>query len=167
MSGNEPTVDVEKALKALRTRIAETEAQGHAERLAMPGRLAAAAFAAAVFALTAVPWVTVGSERPKTYSLWGFVERVEGVSVFTLVVVLVLAGTALWAGCAAEVGPRVPVLVGVLTVLALILLTWLSKQANEEFGDRYDDSVEWWPAPWLLAICAVGALAAVAARKQR
>lgn len=164
MSGKEPTVDIEKTLKAFRTRIAETDAAVHAERVAMPGRLAAVAFSTAVFVLTAVPWVTVGSERPKTYSMWGFIERVEGVSAFALIAVLVLAGTALWAGCAAEVGTRVPVLVGVLTVLVLGLLVWLSKQAGAEFDER---TVEWWPAPWLLAICAVGALAAVAARKQR
>ena len=87
-----------------------------------------------------------------------------GVRTFALIAVLVLAGTALWAGCAAEVGTRVPVVVGVLTVLVLSLLVWLSKQAGAEFDER---TVEWWPAPWLLAICAVGALAAVAARKQR
>ncbi len=166
MSGEHPPaspVDVEKTLRAFRTRIADLEARLHAERTVLPGRLASAAFAVGLFALTAVPWVTVGSERPKSYTLWGFVERVEGVSALTLIVVLALAGMTLWAGCVADAGQRVSLVVGALALGSLVLLVWMGQQAGDEFDER---SVDWWPAPWLLAFCVIGAAGAVAARRR-
>ena len=152
---------MDKTLRAFRTRIDDLEAELRAERLSLPPRLAAAAFAAALLPLTAVPWVTHG-RRDETATLWGLLTEV-GLPAFALLAsIVVLSGTALWSACEREAHGRVRVAVGVLTGVVVASAVWLAVEAGDEFGE----TSEWWPAPWLALVCAIGAGSAVGVRKR-
>ncbi|GAA4414428.1 hypothetical protein ACFQV2_04715 [Actinokineospora soli] len=156
------TSDVDKTLQAFRTRISDLESELRAEKLTLPPRLAAAAFAAALFPLTALPWVTHGSRSPETSTLWGLLTEV-GFPAFVLVAcVVALAGSALWAACEREAHGRVKLAIGLLTGAVVLALVWLSVQS----GDALGESTEWWPAPWLVLVCAVGAGASTGVRER-
>ncbi|MGW5055074.1 hypothetical protein [Actinokineospora sp. NPDC004072] len=145
------TADIDKSLRALRSRIAALEEQRAADRDALPARLIAPALAAAAVVLTALPWVT---DRKVDRTLWGMVGD-HGQALALLAAVLALAGTAVWSACAESVGAGAKAAAGALGLAAAALLVWLGTTADGA----------WWPAPWLLLACVPALVAATAVRR--
>ncbi|GGS13513.1 hypothetical protein [Actinokineospora fastidiosa] len=142
------TTDIDKTLRAFRTRISALEERRAVERAALPARLIAPAVAAAAVVLTALPWVT---DRRETSTLWGLVDQHGGQPFALLAAVLALAATATAAACAEEVAAGAKAAAVVLGATVLGLLVWLGQVVD---GD-------WWPAPWLVAASAPGLVVTV------